>query len=337
MNHALIKEMLIEAGKAVRQHVIEALAVSSHQALSAVHEEKKEDTIYVIDRDVEDILVHVIEKHSKALGGIILLAEGIGEDEQGVVLPADYSREKAALRIIIDPIDGTRGLMYDKRSAFYLAGAAPNKGAHTSLKDIEVAVMVELPISKQYKADVLWAIKGNGSYAYTDNVLTGETHDKSISPTNAKSILGGFAQLARFFPPGRAILAGIEDDLIQRLAPANPSGKALVFEDQYISSGGQLYELLMGHDRFVADVRGLLYQQMKREGKEGGHVCHPYDVCAHLIGEEAGIIITDGKGQTLNAPLDLHSEINWVGYGNTHIEQEVKVIFIDLLKKYQLL
>ncbi|GCC50312.1 inositol monophosphatase [Chryseotalea sanaruensis] len=337
MNHALIKEMLIEAGKAVRQHVIRALAVSSHQALSAVHEEKKEDTIYVIDRDVEDILVQVIEKYSAGLGGIILLAEGIGDDNQGMVLPATCTHEKAAIKLIIDPIDGTRGLMYDKRSAFYLAGAAPNKGLKTNLSDIEVAVMVELPTSKQYKSDVLWAVKGKGSYTYTDNILTGEKQKKDISPTNARTILGGFAQLARFFPPGREILAAIEDDLIKQLAPPNPSGKALVFEDQYISSGGQLYELLMGHDRFVADVRGLLYQQMKREGKEGGHVCHPYDVCAHLIGEEAGIIITDGHGQTLNAPLDLHSEINWVGYGNARIEQEVKTIFIDLLKKYHLL
>ncbi|NBP70562.1 MAG: hypothetical protein EBR30_09400 [Cytophagia bacterium] len=336
MNHLLIKEMLIEAGKAVRQHVIQALAVSSHQVLAAVHEEKKEDTIYVIDRDVEDVLVHVIEKHSRALGGIILLAEGIGEDEEGVILPSDFSRDEAALRIIIDPIDGTRGLMYDKRSAFYLAGAAPNKGKDTSLADIEVAVMVELPITKQFKADVLWAIRGKGSHAYTDNILTGKTSEKVVSPTKAKSILGGFAQLARFFPPGRAILAGIEDDLIQHLAPSNPSGKALVFEDQYISSGGQLYELLMGHDRFVADVRGLLYQKMKLEGKEGGHVCHPYDVCAHLIGEEAGIIVTDGHGQTLNAPLDLHSEINWVGYGNSNIELEVKDVLLNLLKKYQL-
>lgn len=337
MNHELIKDMLIEAGKIVRQHIVHTLSVSSHQTLSLVHEEKKEDTIYVIDRDVEDILVKVIEKYSEALGGIVLLAEGVGENDHGIVFPATYTHENAALKLIIDPIDGTRGLMYDKRSAFYLAGAALNNGSETSLADIEVAVMIELPISKQYKADVLWAIKGKGSNAYTDNILTGEHQPKTISPTKAKTILGGFAQLARFFPPGREILAAIEDDLIKHLAPSNPSGKALVFEDQYISSGGQLYELLMGHDRFTADVRGLLYQRLRREGNEGGHVCHPYDVCAHLIGLEAGITITDGSGQVLNAPLDLHTEINWVGYGNAQIEQEVKKVFQDLLKKYQLL
>jgi hypothetical protein len=110
-----------------------------------------------------------------------------------------------------------------------------------------------------------------------------------------------------------------------------------VFEDQYISSGGQLYEMLMGHDRFVADVRGLLYRYLKTQNQEGGHVCHPYDVCAHLIGTEAGIIITDGHGNPLRAPLDLTTEINWIGYANPHIEQEVKPILNTLLKKYHLL
>ena len=52
------------------------------------------------------------------------------------------------MRIIIDPIDGTRGLMYDKRSAFFLAGAAPNRGDSTTLQDIEVAAMVELPTTR---------------------------------------------------------------------------------------------------------------------------------------------------------------------------------------------
>ena len=41
-----------------------------------------------------------------------------------------------------------------------------------------------------------------------------------------------------------------------------------------LSSGGQLYELMMGHDRFVADLRPLL-------GAPGQTVwlcAHPYDL-----------------------------------------------------------
>jgi fructose-1,6-bisphosphatase/inositol monophosphatase family enzyme len=337
MNHERIIHMLKEAGMAVREKVYASLQSSSIEQLSSVHAEKTEDTIYTIDREVEEVLVPVLEKYAVELGGIILLAEGIGEDENGIVLPGNYSRNQVKVRLIIDPIDGTRGIMYNKRAAFYLAGAAPNKGEQTSLSDIEAAVMVELPTTKQFKADTLWAIRNKGCFGQTDNLLTGEISGITIKPSGAKTIIGGFAQLARFFPPGRDILSKIEDELIQTLVPSNPGGKALVFEDQYISSGGQLYEMLMGHDRFVADVRGLLYRHLRGHGKEGGHVCHPYDVCAHLIGTEAGLIITDGYGNPLQAPMDLNSEINWVGYANREIEREVKPLFVSLLKKHDLI
>jgi fructose-1,6-bisphosphatase/inositol monophosphatase family enzyme len=336
MNHELVIEMLIEAGKAVRSKVIASLKASSVEQLSAVYAEKSEDTIYTIDREVEEVLMPVLESYAQAVGGIVLLAEGIGEDEEGTVLPVGTERKDAAIKVIIDPIDGTRCIMYNKRAAFFLAAAAPNK-SNASLVDIETAVMMELPTTKQFEADVLWAIKGKGCFAQSENILNGEVTPKQIRPSRAKTIIGGFAQLARFFPPGREILSKIEDELIQTLIPSNPGGKALVFEDQYISSGGQLYEILMGHDRFVADVRGMLYKYMSTLGKEGGHVCHPYDICAHLIGLEAGVIITDGVGNPLNVPLDLTSDVNWVAYANADIEKEVKPLLQSLLKKYKLI
>ena len=337
MKEDIIIKMLIEAGTAVREKVYSSLQNSSAEKLSSVYAEKSEDTIYTIDREVEEVLLPVLEKYAEEIGGIILLAEGIGEDESGTLIPAGITAESAKLRIIIDPIDGTRCIMYNKRSAFFLAGVAPNHGNNTSLQDIEIAVMMELPTSKQFLADTLWAIKGKGCFAQSDNLFTKEKTSKDIMPSRAKTIIGGFAQLARFFPPGREILSKIEDELIETLVPSNPGGKALVFEDQYISSGGQLYEILMGHDRFVADVRGILYMYLKTKGKEGGHVCHPYDVCAHLIGTEAGVIITDPTGAPLNAKLDLTSEIDWIGYANKDIENEIKPLLTKLLKKYHLL
>jgi fructose-1,6-bisphosphatase/inositol monophosphatase family enzyme len=336
MNHELVIRMLIEAGRVVREKVYTSLQTSSAEQLSEVYAEKNEDTIYTIDREVEEVLMPVLDKYASQLGGLVIVAEGIGE-ESDVVLPQSFSVDQAKVRVIIDPIDGTRGIMYNKRAAFFLAGAAPNKGADTMLSDIEVSVMMELPTTKQFKADVLWAQKNKGCFAQTDNLISGETLPQKIQPSRAKTIIGGFAQLARFFPPGRDILSKIEDELIHMLVPSNPGGKALVFEDQYISSGGQLYEMLMGHDRFVADVRGLLYAYLKTLGKEGGHVCHPYDVCAHLIGTEAGLVITDGKGDPLQSQMDLHSEINWVGYANKDIEQQIKPLLMDLLKKHHLL
>jgi hypothetical protein len=40
--------------------------------------------------------------------------------------------------MIVDPIDGTRNIMYNKRSAWILSGIAPNTGRHDAA-DIEAA------------------------------------------------------------------------------------------------------------------------------------------------------------------------------------------------------
>jgi fructose-1,6-bisphosphatase/inositol monophosphatase family enzyme len=336
MHHHQIKDILIEIGHLVCQKVHTALRQESVEERSAVYKEGADDTIYQIDRDVEELLVPVLEKHAAALGGIVVVAEGVGEDTNGLILPSGTTAEEARIRIIIDPIDGTRGIMYDKRSAFFLAGAAPNKGTDTTLQDIEVAVMTELPTSRSHLSDTLWAIKGQGAHAFTRHLATGALTDRKIAPSRAKTIIGGFAQLARFFPPGRDLLARIEDELIETLLPERPEGKAIIFEDQYISSGGQLYELLMGHDRFTADIRTLLYRKLAREGRKAGHVCHPYDVCTQLIATEAGVIVTDAFGQALDGPLDVLSSIDWIGYANPSIRKQVESVLQGLMRKYGL-
>ena len=44
------------------------------------------------------------------------------------MLPDGASEADCQWRVIVDPIDGTRGLMYQKRSAWILTGVAPNRG-----------------------------------------------------------------------------------------------------------------------------------------------------------------------------------------------------------------
>ena len=337
MNHELVKNILCELGKAVCEKVHQSLRQSSVEILSTIFKESSDDTIYQIDRDVEEILVPQLAAYAEQLGGVVLIAEGIGEADSGLVLPEGMAPEQARIRIIIDPIDGTRGIMYNKRSAFFLAGAAPNQGPETSLQDIEVAVMTELPTSRSFLSDTLWAIKGQGTHAFTRDLNTNETFARPILPSKAKTILGGFSQIARFFPPGRAILAQLDDELIQILAPDAPEGKAVLFEDQYISSGGQLYEVLVGHDRFIADLRPLLYNKMAREGKKIGLVCHPYDVAAHLIGLEAGIIVTNELGEVLNPVLDVTSPVGFMLFANEHIRDQVLPVLQQLLLKHGLL
>ena len=103
----------------------------------------------------------VIERLAEALGreqSFVLIAEGLPGGRRRI--PETIDEHAATWRIIIDPIDGTRGLMYQKRSAWILTGVAPNRGDATSLGDIVLAVQTEIPLVKQHLADQLGRTQG---------------------------------------------------------------------------------------------------------------------------------------------------------------------------------
>ncbi|MCS6823972.1 MAG: hypothetical protein NZ529_06720 [Cytophagaceae bacterium] len=333
MEHERIKDIFIQIGEQIRDQIYDSLKKQSTQhELSTVYEDSEEDVIYLIDKRAEDLIIKNFEMHASELGGVVLIGEGIGNRKNPKILPSNFDESTCRYRIIIDPIDGTRGIMYDKRSAFFLAGAAVNKGYDTMFSDIEVSVMVELPTSRAAISDVLWAIKGKGAHAYSVNLLNKQTSAKEIRPSKAQSIEGGFAIISKFFPQGKKKLATIEEELLSSLFPEK-FHKISVFDDQYISSGGQLYELLMGHDRFVADIRKTIFQAAAQHGEPIGHCCHPYDISAHLIGIEAGIIITDVDGNNLNCPLDTTENVDWLGFANQAVYRQVYPALYNVLKK----
>src|SRR5262249_40763643 len=95
------------------------------------------DTIYAVDRVSEQLLIELVEAEIAPRAPLGLIGEGLPGGS--VVLPRGTTEADAALRVIVDPIDGTRGLMYQKRSAWVLTGVAPNRGSETCLGDIELA------------------------------------------------------------------------------------------------------------------------------------------------------------------------------------------------------
>lgn len=326
------KEKLLQRIRAIQAAIRDQVVLSCEQApieqLTEIVSEQAGDTIFAIDRISEEVLL----KHFEQLGefwSFVLIAEGLGED--GVaVFPQGIDAAQAELRIIIDPIDGTRGLMYQKRPAWILTGVAPNRGPETNLSDIELAVQTEIPLVKQHLSDVLWATAGEGYHAERFNRLTGETLPLHLKPSQASTIAQGFGGIARFFPGSRALLAAIDDALIEEVLGPMPAGKVLAFEDQYICTGGQFYELLAGHDRWLADLRPVVYPP-----ERAGLCCHAYDLCTELIAREAGIIVTDHRGRRLSAPLDVTTGIAWMGFANQAIHQQIASLLQTLLHPYQ--
>jgi fructose-1,6-bisphosphatase/inositol monophosphatase family enzyme len=331
-----IAESIKKLHEIIRDEVVSACENSSLQQLSEVVHEGKGDTIYFIDRISEKRVIEYFETEIIGIAPVILIAEGIAENGN-IVLPAGTPEEDAEFRIIVDPVDGTRELMYQKRSAWILTGIAPNKGKDTNLQDIEFAVQTEIPVIKQHLSDIVSACKGKGIEAHRYNRISGDRQSINLQPSSAKSIKHGFAMVARFFHGARDILAQIDEETIRNVLGNVQGGKTLCFEDQYLSTGGQIYELISGHDRFVADLRPLLEDVLAERGVGLGLCCHPYDLCTELIAREAGVIITDENGGPLRAMLNVTGNVSWIGYANNSIKKQVEPHLINALKKYRLL
>jgi fructose-1,6-bisphosphatase/inositol monophosphatase family enzyme len=323
-----IVDRLLELQRAVRDVVIKS---RSNQRLNEVSRSSSADTIYQVDTLVEGILEDFCREWGKSTP-LVLVAEGIegeGGREGFATFPEGLAPEKAEIRVIIDPIDGTRGLMYDKRSAWSLAGVAPHKGEQTRLSDIEVAVMTELPTSKLGWADELMAIRGQGARGQRVDLRDKSAAPLAVKPSEAATINHGFATVSNFFPATKMLASELVEHLARQLIGPADVTRATVFDDQYISTGGQFYELMVGHDRFNADLRPLFYRIQKQPE---GMCCHPYDCATMLIAQEAGVILTDPWGGPLDGPLDVTTGISWAGYANSALKEQIQPLLVQFLK-----
>jgi fructose-1,6-bisphosphatase/inositol monophosphatase family enzyme len=319
-------EHLRHIALAIRASVANAFHVEMTELLSRAIAERGGDTIYRLDEHGEAILRTHCERWGHELP-FLLIAEGLVSGEQ--IFPEGTSRDDLAFTLIADPIDGTRELMYSKRSAWVLLAVAPppQPGWHPTLADVQIALQAELPTARAAVADLLYAVRGEGVQAETHDLRTGAVTPFVPHPSQATTLEGGFAAISKFFPGAKELTARLEEAIFSEVLGPPISASPQVFDDEYISTGGQLYELLIGHDRFLADLRPLLHNPREPVTRIS---CHPYDICTALIAEEGGVLITDATGRPLSAPLDTLTAIAWVGYAN----QTLRVLIEPALQRH---
>lgn len=285
------------------------------------------DTIFGIDVAVEELLLQHCERWGREQH-FVLVAEGL--DPRGVRFGSP-GRGGAPFRLLVDPIDGTRGLMFDKRSAWCLMAVAPDRGAATRLSDVQAAVMTELPTTRQATSDVLWAVRGEAAHAERHGLYDGTRTAFVLRPSGATHLRHGFATVNNFFHGGKELTSRIEEAILDRaLGPWNPL-KADVYTDQYICSGGQLAELALGRDRFVLDLRPLVHAKL---GHGASLCCRPYDLCTMLVAQQAGCVVLDPLGKPLDAPLDTTTNVAFAGYANRALADHLAPIVADEVRRH---
>ncbi len=309
------------------------------ERLIKVVETADSDVKFDIDLAAEEQIIEFCRAWAEEDGASCgLVAEGVSLSPGGperVVFPIGADEDGADFVVIVDPIDGTRGLMYDKRSAWALSGIAPYKPGGNTLADIEVAVQTELPTVKQTLADTLIATAETTTVCERWDLTSGEMVSSfRPSPSKARDLDQGFATISKFFPGGKEVVSRIEEMLAERLVRPIRKNRAAIFDDEYISNGGQLYELIAGHDRFIADIRPMTAAWLADRGIELGMCAHPYDLCTELIARRAGVCVSCPDGKPLSAPLDTTTNVSWVGYANEALKELIEPHFQELLAEF---
>ena len=269
---------LLALGYAVQRHVARAFATAGDLAKPVAQEGG--DTVFEIDRRVEPVIEEQIAAWPGECMPLLLIAEGFGADGR-----RNFGSSQPRYRLIVDPIDGTRSLMYDKRSAWFIASIANNRGEDTNLGDVFASAMVELPTSKQAECDSFTATTSHATSGYRTRIGGDDARPIRVRPSKASDLKFGFAQVSNFFPGTKVLASDLMEHIAAAAVDSIEPGQAPLFDDQYISTGGQMVELMVGHDRFCCDLRPLFYQVQERDIKQSfrGLECHPYDVAGALV------------------------------------------------------
>lgn len=315
-----LRARLCELGDVIRQAVIAPGDPRGPATRSGVVGRVTADVVYALDRAAEDRARAWLDARWPADEPARLVMEGI-EDDEVVMVPRGAREPRWVL--IVDPVDGTRGLMHDKRAGFALAALAPADGhGQARLPDVVAAAVTEIPTSRQWRADQVSAVRGGGVVATALDVRRDRRDHLVVAPSAAMSLEHGFASFAHFLPDGKAALVAAEQRLWDELLPPGDEPRQ-VFEDQYICSGGQLHEVLSGRDLLVGDLRPLA---LRRLGLPLALTAHPYDVCTALVLTEAGGVFEDPRGGPVNVPLDTTTPVTWVAYANEALARRVRPV-----------
>ncbi|MEK7727626.1 MAG: hypothetical protein AAB354_04390 [candidate division KSB1 bacterium] len=323
--------LLWGAHRHMREGLRHALAHHSISALSAAAATIAVDTIFGIDQIAEEHLFEYLAAHEHEAPAFVL----VGEFEAGDTLK--FGQGEPQFRVLLDPIDGTRLVMFAKSSGWILSGIFPEQGAATRLSQTLFALQTEIPLPKYLYADTLWAAPGKGAHRLAENLLTRETDLSAWRVDRATDLRHGFVSFVNFFQHGKTAMAAVEENFLREALAEHAADPALVFEDQHLSTAGQLYALVAGQERMVVDIRPPMNRLLRAKGQAPMLCSHPYDFATWLIAAEAGAVILAPNGEPFEAPAIANAEIGWIGFANQQLAERYQEILLHTLRRHELI
>jgi fructose-1,6-bisphosphatase/inositol monophosphatase family enzyme len=295
----------VAAGRASLDSVAEAVSVGAG------------DVTFAIDVVAEQQVTRWLEREG-ARRPLSLMTEdagwrhvGPGPDGSHVELSGF---DHGGPRIALDPIDGTRNIMHDVRSAWIVVSlAGPGAGA-PRFEDVEFGVVSELPDTRAAVARELSARRGGGACMRRLELGSGaDLGQRTITADSARRLDGGYFPCFGFHPALRPHAQRLGAHIARRVAEEYGADESRMFDDQYISSGGQLALLALGRYRSIVDARGEIGARVS----DPRQTCKPYDMAgAALVAQEAGCVVVRPDGAPLDFELDTHTTVDFAGFHN---------------------
>jgi len=274
------------------------------------------DVTYGIDLESERVVTRWLEECARE-GPLSVFTEDIGwrhagPDGDGWTELDGF--DHGGLRIAIDPIDGTRPLLGDLRSAWTSIAVCPPGEEEPRASDVTYGLLGELPSSMTESWRVLSAQRGAGAtlerhtFASTSEAI----HTPLVTDEDDRSDHGVFS-FFRFTPHQRPRIAQVEADFFARIAAGEGADLMHCYDDQYVCNVGQLVHLATGSYRMIADLRAHLVSPDDAPVVTS----KPYDLAAALlVAREAGCVVTAPDGSELDFPLDATTPVSFVGWAN---------------------
>jgi len=217
-------------------------------------------------------------------------------------------------RLVFDPIDGTRNLMADLRSAWTVVGFAP-PGAHPPrMADCSGGIVSELPGTL---AGAFRRITSDGRTTRLERLELASARplapeQRLVVDADARADHGYFP-FFRYQPAQRPALARLEAAFAARLVRHEGADARSLYDDQYISSAGQLVLLALGRYRLLIDARALVAQRLGIPGPTS----KPYDLAGALVcARAAGVRVCALEGGELDFPLDATTPVGFAAFVN---------------------
>ena len=218
-------------------------------------------------------------------------------------------------RVAVDPIDGTRPLMWDLRSAWTVVSVAGPGAGQPRLTDLVEGVVAEIPDTRAALGRVLHARLGEGCRAALLPAADGTAGPDRVlrAQEDDAELVHGFYPFFGYGWELRPMLGAISAAFFERLREHEGFQPDGAFDDGYLSSGGQLALLALGRYRMVTELRSKLAAERGRATP----TAKPYDVAgAILCAREAGCAVTALDGGELDFPLDVETPVDYVAFAS---------------------